>query len=309
MVNTLAQGAELIAAAGSRGVRLLADTYHMNIEEDDLCEALRASAGVLGAVHLSDSNRHQPGAGHVPFDAIRRHAGGDRLRRRPVGGVPAAGGARRGRRERRALPARAAGRLVITLGAGSAVSAASVSASTSRARARAVLGGHEAVADPQREGEHAADLDVVLVGAEGAEQRAQVVHPPVVDAAQAVGDRLVAPGPVADREVGRQQPPWREEASANSRPARPWRRRPRPRPARSPRRRPPAPTRRASRRAAPGGRRSASRSRPWSRRAPGPAARSGRRPGRRRRGLQPRLDPAAAGRAGSGHRRIYTPPY
>ncbi len=70
MVNTLAQGAELIAAAGTRGVRLLADTYHMNIEEDDVCAALRASAGVLGAVHLSDSNRHQPGAGHVPFDAI-----------------------------------------------------------------------------------------------------------------------------------------------------------------------------------------------------------------------------------------------
>jgi sugar phosphate isomerase/epimerase len=70
MVNTLAQGAELIAAAGSRGVRLLADTYHMNIEEDDLCEALSASAGVLGAVHLSDSNRHQPGTGHVPFEAI-----------------------------------------------------------------------------------------------------------------------------------------------------------------------------------------------------------------------------------------------
>ena len=70
MVNTLAQGAELIAAAGSRGVRLLADTYHMNIEEDDLCEALRASAGALGAVHLSDSNRHQPGTGHVSFEAV-----------------------------------------------------------------------------------------------------------------------------------------------------------------------------------------------------------------------------------------------
>jgi sugar phosphate isomerase/epimerase len=70
MVNTLAQGAELIAAAGSRGVRLLADTYHMNLEEDDLCAALRAAAGVLGAVHLSDSNRHQPGTGHVPFARV-----------------------------------------------------------------------------------------------------------------------------------------------------------------------------------------------------------------------------------------------
>jgi sugar phosphate isomerase/epimerase len=70
MVNTLAAGAELIRAAGSDGVRLLADTYHMNIEEDDLCAALRAAAPVLGAVHLSDSNRHHPGRGHVDFAAV-----------------------------------------------------------------------------------------------------------------------------------------------------------------------------------------------------------------------------------------------
>lgn len=70
MVNTVAQAAALIAAAGSAGVRVLADTYHMNIEEDDPCAALRSVADVLGAVHLSDSNRHQPGTGHVPFEAI-----------------------------------------------------------------------------------------------------------------------------------------------------------------------------------------------------------------------------------------------
>jgi sugar phosphate isomerase/epimerase len=70
MVNTLAQGADLIAAAGSPGVRLLADTYHMNIEEDDPCAALRSIPDLLGAVHLSDSNRHQPGTGHVPFAEI-----------------------------------------------------------------------------------------------------------------------------------------------------------------------------------------------------------------------------------------------
>jgi sugar phosphate isomerase/epimerase len=70
MLNTVAQAAELIAECGSPGVRVLADTYHMNIEEDDPCAALRSVAGVLGAVHLSDSNRHQPGTGHVPFEAI-----------------------------------------------------------------------------------------------------------------------------------------------------------------------------------------------------------------------------------------------
>ncbi len=70
MLNTVAQVAELIEATGSPGVRILADTYHMNVEEDDPLAALRAVAAVLGAVHLSDSNRHQPGTGHVDFAAV-----------------------------------------------------------------------------------------------------------------------------------------------------------------------------------------------------------------------------------------------
>jgi sugar phosphate isomerase/epimerase len=64
------QAAGIAGATGSDAVRVLADTYHMNIEEDDICAALAAVAPVLGAVHLSDSNRHQPGTGHVPFAAI-----------------------------------------------------------------------------------------------------------------------------------------------------------------------------------------------------------------------------------------------
>jgi sugar phosphate isomerase/epimerase len=70
MVNTVAAAAGLVRAVGSPGVRILADTYHMNIEEDDPCAALRSAGDLLGAVHLSDSNRGQPGTGHVPFPAI-----------------------------------------------------------------------------------------------------------------------------------------------------------------------------------------------------------------------------------------------
>jgi sugar phosphate isomerase/epimerase len=70
MVNTVARAAELVRATGSPAVRILADTYHMNIEEDDVCAALRDAGDLLGAVHVSDSNRHQPGTGHVPFAAI-----------------------------------------------------------------------------------------------------------------------------------------------------------------------------------------------------------------------------------------------
>jgi sugar phosphate isomerase/epimerase len=106
MVNTVAQAAALIDGAGSRGLGILADTYHMNIEEDDLCAALASVAPVLGAVHLSDSNRAQPGAGHVPFDQVigaLREAGWDgvlsvecRLRGEPVSAVRECGSYLRG---------------------------------------------------------------------------------------------------------------------------------------------------------------------------------------------------------------------
>ncbi|MGY1601330.1 sugar phosphate isomerase/epimerase family protein [Geodermatophilus sp. SYSU D00815] len=72
MVNTLAQAAELAEATGLKSVRVGADTYHMNIEEADPPAALRGVAGRLGHVQLSDSNRLEPGAGHVDWAAHLR---------------------------------------------------------------------------------------------------------------------------------------------------------------------------------------------------------------------------------------------
>ena len=66
----------------------------------------------------------------------------------------------------------------------------------------AVVGGQEVVADGEGEGEHAAGFYGVLVGADGPEQGAQVVHPAVVDAPRPFGDGGVAAGPVADRQLG-----------------------------------------------------------------------------------------------------------
>ncbi len=107
MVNTVAQAAALIADAGARGLGILADTYHMNIEEDDLCASLGSVVPVLGAVHLSDSNRAQPGTGHVPFERVIATLRDDRMGRRAVRRVPPAGGAGGGRARVRRLPARA----------------------------------------------------------------------------------------------------------------------------------------------------------------------------------------------------------
>lgn len=70
MVNRLADAASLIAEVGDGAFRVVADTYHMNIEEADPVTALEAVLPVLGHVQLSDSNRFEPGAGHVPFREI-----------------------------------------------------------------------------------------------------------------------------------------------------------------------------------------------------------------------------------------------
>jgi sugar phosphate isomerase/epimerase len=70
MVNTLAQAAELATATGLDSVRVGADTYHMNIEEAAPLTALREHADRLGHVQLSDSNRLEPGAGHLDWAAL-----------------------------------------------------------------------------------------------------------------------------------------------------------------------------------------------------------------------------------------------
>ena len=70
IVNTVADGAALIRSLKTKNVKLLADLYHMNIEEADLAAAIQGAGDVIGHVHLADSNRRPAGNGHTDFDAI-----------------------------------------------------------------------------------------------------------------------------------------------------------------------------------------------------------------------------------------------
>ena len=45
-------------------VKLLADLFHMNIEEADLAAAIRAGGSAIGHVHFADSNRRPAGRPH-----------------------------------------------------------------------------------------------------------------------------------------------------------------------------------------------------------------------------------------------------
>jgi len=72
IVNTLEQGAETIRGLALPNIRLLADTFHMNIEEASFYESLIDVSDVLGYMHFADSNRWAPGFGHTDFATIWR---------------------------------------------------------------------------------------------------------------------------------------------------------------------------------------------------------------------------------------------
>lgn len=65
-------GARVIEASGVEGVALLADLFHMHIEETDSPQALRAAARHVRHLHLADNTRQEPGTGDIDFVAAFR---------------------------------------------------------------------------------------------------------------------------------------------------------------------------------------------------------------------------------------------
>ena len=51
-------------------IGILADTFHMNIEEPVIEESLRKYADLIKHIHFADSNRWPPGYGHIDFKKI-----------------------------------------------------------------------------------------------------------------------------------------------------------------------------------------------------------------------------------------------
>ena len=70
LINALADGVALLGGLGVSNVKLLADLFHMNIEEVNLADALRAAGKHIGHVHFADSNRKAAGMGHTDFAPV-----------------------------------------------------------------------------------------------------------------------------------------------------------------------------------------------------------------------------------------------
>ncbi len=67
---TAAEALELVEQVGRPNVNVLLDTFHMNIEEVSIADAIVATGARLAHFHVADSNRRAPGLGHVDFDAV-----------------------------------------------------------------------------------------------------------------------------------------------------------------------------------------------------------------------------------------------
>ena len=65
-MNLLGQGVGIAQEVGPE-IAIMADFFHMNIEEEDIAASLLAAAPHLVYVHVADSNRLQPGRGHLDF--------------------------------------------------------------------------------------------------------------------------------------------------------------------------------------------------------------------------------------------------
>jgi sugar phosphate isomerase/epimerase len=67
LVNSVPACLALIDDVGAGNFGVLADTFHMNIEDPSMTDSLRQAGPRLYHVHFADSNRWYPGAGHIDF--------------------------------------------------------------------------------------------------------------------------------------------------------------------------------------------------------------------------------------------------
>ena len=72
LINTAAEAVAFIDEVDAPNLKVLLDTFHMNMEEVDFSSTLRMTSKRLGYIHLVDSNRQAPGQGHLNLELVLR---------------------------------------------------------------------------------------------------------------------------------------------------------------------------------------------------------------------------------------------
>jgi D-psicose/D-tagatose/L-ribulose 3-epimerase len=70
MLNTAEEGVSFVEEVGSPSVKVMLDTFHMNIEEDSIGGAIRKAGARLGHLHTGECNRKVPGKGRIPWGEV-----------------------------------------------------------------------------------------------------------------------------------------------------------------------------------------------------------------------------------------------
>ena len=71
ILNTCEEAVDYVRIVDSPNIKILLDTYHMNIEEDSIKEAIIKASNKLGHLHIGENNRKPPGeGGHIPWNEV-----------------------------------------------------------------------------------------------------------------------------------------------------------------------------------------------------------------------------------------------
>lgn len=70
VINTAQEALDYINRVDSKNIGVLLDTYHMNIEETNIGDAIRLVGDKLTSFHTGENNRLAPGRGHLNWDEI-----------------------------------------------------------------------------------------------------------------------------------------------------------------------------------------------------------------------------------------------
>ena len=69
-INLSSQAIEVVDRVDHPACGILLDTFHMNIEERSIGDAIRAAGSRVGQLHMCENDRGAPGSGHVPWTEV-----------------------------------------------------------------------------------------------------------------------------------------------------------------------------------------------------------------------------------------------
>ena len=69
-INLASQCVEVVDRVDSPACKVLLDTFHMNIEEKSLGDAIRSAGSRLGHVHACGNDRGAPSPGNIRWDEV-----------------------------------------------------------------------------------------------------------------------------------------------------------------------------------------------------------------------------------------------